>query len=84
MMKYADDTYVLHGLLCNGDTVIEGFEEFDTIKLWATKNNLKIRSNNTKEIIFSCRRYDRIPNALLILSFLEPSGLMLYGCWESS
>jgi len=34
-------------------------EEFDNIKSWATKNNLKIHPNKSKEIIFYRRHYDR-------------------------
>src|SRR6218665_3100335 len=34
-------------------------EEFDNIKSWAAKNNLKIHPNKTKKIIFYRRRYDR-------------------------
>src|SRR6218665_1201162 len=34
-------------------------EEFDNIKSWAARNNLKIHPNKTNEIIFYRRRYDR-------------------------
>src|SRR6218665_2825284 len=55
MMKYADDTYVLVGTAM----VHTVKEEFDNIRSWAVKNNLKIHPNKTKEIIFYRRRYDR-------------------------
>src|SRR6218665_3792015 len=55
MMKYADDTYVLVG----SAMVHTVKEEFDNIKSWAAKNNLKIHPNKTKEIIFYRRSYDR-------------------------
>src|SRR6218665_2427489 len=52
MTKYADDTYLMVGSR-NVGTVIE---EFSNIQAWASRNNLRIHPNKTKEMIVYRRR----------------------------
>src|SRR6218665_3273318 len=52
MSKYADDTYLLIG----SSMIHTAIEEYDNIRSWALKNNLKIHPSKTKEIIVVGRR----------------------------
>src|SRR6218665_1965094 len=52
MIKYADDTY----LMVVSNNIGTTAEEFGNIQSWAAKNNLRINSNKTKELIIFRRR----------------------------
>src|SRR6218665_491302 len=52
MTKYADDTYLMVGFR-NIGTVIK---DFSNIQAWASRNNLRIHPNKTKEMIVYRRR----------------------------
>src|SRR6218665_647282 len=47
MTTYADDTYLLIG----SNNIGTAAEEFRNIQSWAARNNLRINSNKTKELI---------------------------------
>jgi len=52
MTKYADDTYLMVG----SNNIGTAAEEFGNIQSWAARNNLRINSNKTKELIIFRRR----------------------------
>lgn len=55
MIKYADDTYII----LRGMHAHNRIHEIQNVNEWASKNNLQLNINKTKEIVFTTIRYNK-------------------------
>src|SRR5688572_29037329 len=60
MVKYADDTYLLIGSSMR-ETISQ---ELASVKSWASRNNLRLNSQKSREMIISRRRDVKVPELL--------------------
>ena len=60
MVKYADDTYLLIGSSMR-ETISQ---ELASVESWASRNNLRLNSQKSREMIISRRRDVKVPELL--------------------
>jgi hypothetical protein len=60
IVKYADDTYLLIGSSMRGTVS----QELAFVKSWAARNNLRLNSQKSREMIISRRRVVKVPELL--------------------